>query len=132
MESTRQQSAIKKVIFAYSDAFNAAAIPRIVSSYTPEGILMPNNAPVAVGADQLTASFESLLEVFQINIQYTIDEILVNGPYAYVRTNSQVNTWVRASGERILLYNKELFILHNLEEEWKISHYIFNNTKINK
>ena len=93
---------------------------------------MPNNGPVAKGKDQITASFEFLLSAFQINIRYTIDEIIVSGEYAYVRTNSVVKTLVKASGERILLENKELFILYNSGEKWKISHYIFNNTKTNK
>lgn len=132
MELTQQQSAIEKAVFAYSDAFNAADISRTVSSFTSEGILMPNNAPVAKGADQLTVSFKSLLEAFQINIRYNIDEIIVSGQYAYVRTNSVVNTFVKANGERIILENKELLILYNSDGKWKISHYIFNNTKTNK
>jgi ketosteroid isomerase-like protein len=132
MELTQQQTAVEKAILAYSDAFNAADIPGIVSSYTPEGILMPNNAAIAVGTEQLSASFNALLESFQIGIQYYIDEIRVTGQYAYVRTNSEVNTRVKASGERILLENKELFVLCYLDGEWKISHYLFNNTRINK
>ena len=132
MEPTQQQSAIEKAIFAYEDAFNSADIPRSALSFISEGVLMPNNGPVAKGTDQITASFEFLLSAFQINIRYTIDEIIVSGEYAYVRTNSVVKTSVKASGERILLDNKELFILYNSGEKWKISHYIFNNTKTNK
>jgi ketosteroid isomerase-like protein len=84
------------------------------------------------GTEQLTKGFGFLLSIAQIHIQYLIDEILVAGDYAYVRTNSAVNTIVKASGDIILFENKELFMLRNDNGEWKISHYIFNNTKTTK
>jgi uncharacterized protein (TIGR02246 family) len=132
METIQERSAIEKLIFCYRDAFNAANISETVASFTPDGINMPNNAPSSKGKEQLTASFEFLLKAFQINIQYVIDEIIVIGDYAYVRTNSKVNTIIRASNEHLSLENKELFVLRKHNGEWKISHYIFNNTKIIK
>ena len=129
MEKTQEQSAIEKLIFSFSDAFNAADISKTVASFTPDGINMPNNAPSAKGTENLAKAFGFLFSNAGINIQYTIDEITVNGEYAYARTNSTVKTIVRASGDQILLENKELFVLHRCNGEWKISHYIFNNTK---
>jgi glucosamine 6-phosphate synthetase-like amidotransferase/phosphosugar isomerase protein len=63
-----------------------------------------------------------------MNIQYIIDGIIVNGNYAFVRTNSKVTTVLKVSRDQIFLENKEIFVLHNDSVEWKISHYIFNNT----
>lgn len=128
MEITQDQSAIEQLIFAYSDAFNSKNISKTVALYTSNGILMANNAPSAEGTAQLTASFDYLLKNFQITIQYVVDEVLVSGEFAYVRTNSEVNTTVKASGEQIVLENKELFVLRKQNGIWKISHYIFNNT----
>ena len=132
MEKTQEQSAIEKLIFSFSDAFNAADISKIVASFTPGGINMPNNGPLAQGTEQLSKAFGFLLNMAQIHIQYLIDEIIVTGEYAYARTNSTVKTIVKASGENILLENKELFVLRNDNGEWKIAHYIFNNTKTTK
>lgn len=132
METNQEQSAIEKLIFSYSDAFNAADISKIVASFTTDGINMPNNAPLAEGTEQLTKTFGFLLNMAQIHIQYLIDEILISGKHAFVRTNSTVKTTVKASGDIILLENKELFVLRNDNSEWKISHYIFNNTKTTK
>jgi ketosteroid isomerase-like protein len=129
METNQEQSAIEKLIFSYSDAFNAADISNIVASFTPDGVNMPNNGPLAQGTEQLTKAFGFLLSMAQIHIQYRIDEILISGEYAYARTNSTVNTIVKASGDNILLENKELFVLRNENCGWKIYHYIFNNTK---
>lgn len=129
METNQEQLAIEKLIFSYSDAFNAGDIPKIVASFTPDGINMPNNGPLAQGSEQLTKAFGFLLNMAQIHIQYLIDEIVITGEYAYVRTNSTVKTIVKASGAQMLLENKELFVLRNDSGEWGISHYIFNNTK---
>lgn len=132
IETTEERSAIEKLIFSYSSAFNAAEISKTAALYTHDGILMPNNAPLAQGQEQLKATFDFLFRTFQINIQYVIDEILISGDYAYVRTNSTVNTVITASSEHISLENKELFVLRHHQGEWKISHYIFNNTKVIK
>lgn len=129
MEHIQEQSAIEKLIYSFSDAFNAAEISEIMASFTTDGINMPNNGPLAQGTEQLTKAFGILLNMAQINIQYFIDEIVITGEYAYVRTNSNVKTTVRASGAQILLENKELFVLRRDNGEWKISYYIFNNTK---
>ena len=130
MKTTEEQSAIEKLIFSYRDAFNAEDITETVASFASDGINMPNNAPLAKGTEQLTAAFEALLKTFQINVQYFIDEVVISGEYAYARTNSKVKTIIKASGEQIFLENKELFLLRKHDREWKISHYIFNNSKI--
>ncbi len=125
----QERLAIEKLIFSFSDAFNAADISKTVTSFTPDGINMPNNAPAAKGEKELTKAFGFLFSMAEINIQYVIDEIILNGNYAFVRTNSNVTTVVKASRDQIFLENKEIFVLHNDSREWKISHYIFNNTK---
>ncbi len=132
METTEEQPAIEQLIFSYQDAFNAADISSTVASYASDGTLMANNAPTVKGQQQITASFEFLLKAAEINVQYVIDEIMVNGEHAYARTHSTVQTVVKANGERISLENKEIFLFRKRNGEWKISHYIFNNTKTNK
>jgi ketosteroid isomerase-like protein len=132
METQQERSAIEQSIFSFSDAFNATDIPKIVASFTPDGINMPNNAPAAQGVEQLTKAFGFLFSMAKINIGYTVDEIILNGDYAFARTNSKVDTVVKASGEQILLENKEVFLFRNQNGSWKISHYIFNNTKTGK
>lgn len=132
METQHQRSVIEKLLFSFSTAFNAADIANTVASFTPDGINMPNNGPLAQGTENLIKAFGALFNMAEINIEYNIDETVVSGDYAFVRTNSTVKTIFKASREQVLLKNKELFILRNYNEEWKISHYIFNNTQITK
>lgn len=129
MDIQSEQTAIEKLIFSFSDAFNAADISKTVASFTPDGINMPNTAPAARGTEQLIKAFGFLFSTAGININYVIDEINVIGEHAFARTNSTVNTLFKSSGDKLLLENKELFLFRKQDGEWKISHYIFNNTQ---
>jgi len=129
MDTTIDRSAIEKLIFFYSEAFNAKDISQAVALYVQDGILMPADAPLAKGHEQIKGTFEFLLKTFNINVEFVIEEVIISGDYAFARTNSKVRTAVLANGETISLENKELFVLHKIAGQWKISHYIFNNTK---
>jgi len=128
MNEATERATIEKLIYAYSDAFNAADISKTIAVYADNGVLMPQGAPTAIGPEQLKATFGFLFSHFRIRIDYVIDEIVIHGEYAYVRTHSKVNTVVIATGETISIDNKELFVIHKVNGQWKISHYIFNNT----
>jgi len=129
MDTTIDRSAIEKLIFSYSETFNARDIAQVVALYVQNGILMPADAPLAEGHEQIKGTFEFLLKTFDINIEFVIDEVVISGDYAFARTNSKVRTTVLANGETISLDNKELFVLIKMGGQWKISHYIFNNTR---
>lgn len=129
MDIQSEQTTVEKLIFSFSEAFNAADISNTVALFTPDGINMPNNTPATKGTEQLTKGFAVLFGTAEISIKYIIDEISINGEKAFARTNSTVNTLFKASGDKLLLENKELFLFRKEHDEWKISHYIFNNTK---
>lgn len=131
MNIKTERSAIEKLIFSFSDAFNASDVSNVVLAFAYDGVLMPNNGPSAKGHELIKALYESLFKVFTINITYVIDEIVINGDYAYARTNSRVETLIQANGDRITLLNKEIFVIKKDKEQWKIADYIFNNTTKN-
>jgi ketosteroid isomerase-like protein len=102
MNTVIETSAIEKLIFSYQDAFNAEDISKTVACYEEGGILMPQGAPLAKGQEQLKGTFGFLLKTFRIHVEYTIDEVIVNGDYDYARTNSKVKAIVRAIDKTIL------------------------------
>ena len=131
MDLKTERSAIEKLIFSFRDAFNSSDISSVVSAFTPDGVLMPNNGQLVKGHESIKALYESLFKIFKINITYTIDEIVINGDYAFARTYSRVDTLIHASGESVSLINKELFVIKKDNAQWKIADYIFNNTSKN-
>jgi uncharacterized protein (TIGR02246 family) len=129
MNTTIEKSDIEKLLFTYSDALNTSDVSKLLSLYTNDGTVMPNNAPSSIGLEQLKAAYEFMFQTVQLNVEYFIDEVIVTGDYAYARTNSRAKTLIPESGETIPVENKELFVLHKDNGQWKIFHYMFNKTK---
>ncbi len=126
---TTEKSAIEKMLFSYRDALNASDVNKVITLYTSDGVFMPSNAPSAVGQDQVKGSYEFVFKTIQLNIEFFIDEIVVNGDYAFARTTSKGTTLIHANGQTVPEENRELFVLQKVNREWKISRYMFNKMK---
>ena len=126
MEQTTERTAIEKLLFSYRDALNASDVNKVLPLYTNDGIFMPSNAPSAIGQAQVKASYEFVFKTIQLNINFSIDEIVVNGDYAFARTTSKGTTLIHASGQTVAEENRELFVLQKTNGQWKIARYMFN------
>jgi uncharacterized protein (TIGR02246 family) len=129
MEQTTEKPAIEKLLFSYRDALNASDVTNVLTLYTNDGVFMPSNAPSAVGQEQVKASYEFVFSQIKLNIEFFIDEIVVNGDYAFARTISRGTTLIHANGETVAEENRELFVLQKTNEQWKIARYMFNKMK---
>src|SRR5579863_90312 len=115
--------AIQKLIQSFPAALKGTDVSNVLPLCTPDAVIMPNNAPAMKGSQQIKGLFETLFKKMSIDVQYTVDEIIIDGKYGYIRTHSKGNNVVRASGENMPIDNKELFVVHRDNEEWKITHY---------
>jgi len=120
---------IKNVLFSYRDALNASDASKVLSLYTEDGIFMPSGAPTAIGTEQVKGTYEFVFSNIQLSIEFTIDEIIVNGDYAFARTTSKGSTLIHATGETVPEENRELFVLQKENGSWKIDRYMFNKIK---
>ena len=129
MEQTAERSAIERLLYAYRDALNASDVSKVLPLYTDDGIFMPSNAPSAIGQEQVKASYEFVFKTIQLSIEFYIDEVVVNGDYAFARTTSRGTTLIHASGQTVAEENRELFVLQKVNGQWKIARYMFNKMK---
>ena len=129
MEQTTEKTAIEKLLFSYRDALNTSDVNKVLPLYTNDGVFMPSNAPSAVGQEQIKGSYEFVFSQIQLNIEFFIDEIVVNGDYAFARTTSKGTTLIHANGQTVAEENRELFVLQKSNGQWKISRYMFNKMK---
>lgn len=129
MEQTAEKSAIEKLLYAYRDALNASDVSKVLPLYTNDGVFMPSNAPSAIGQEQVKASYEFVFKSIQLSIEFYIDEVVVNGDYAFARTTSRGTTLIHASGQTVAEENRELFVLQKVNGQWKIARYMFNKMK---
>ncbi len=129
MEQSAEKSAIEKLLFSYRDALNTSDVNKVLSLYTNDGVFMPSNAPSAIGQEQIKGSYEFVFKTIQLNIEFFIDEILINGDYAFARTTSKGTILIHANGQTVAEENRELFVLQKTNGQWKISRYMFNKMK---
>ncbi len=129
MEQTTEKTAIEKLLFSYRDALNTSDVNKVLPLYTNDGVFMPSNAPSAIGQEQVKAAYEFVFSQIQLNIQFYIDETVVNGDYAFARTTSKGTTLIHANKQTVAEENRELFVLQKTNGQWKIARYMFNKMK---
>lgn len=123
------KGAIEKVINAYRDALKEANVSKVVALYTKDAVLMPPGAPTAVGQAQVKATYEYVFGAIKLDINFTIDEVVVNGNTAFVRSTSKGTATVNANGQTGPEENRELFVFQKVGGQWKIARYMYNKTK---
>jgi len=90
---------------------------------------MPSGAPTSIGTEQIKGAYEFVFGNIKLTIEFYIDEITVNGEYAFSRTTSKGTTLIHATGKTVPEENRELFILKKENGSWKIDRYMFNKMK---
>lgn len=129
MSTTNDQTAITDLLFAYRDALNASSVDQVMPLYTTDGVFMPTGFPTSIGTEQVKAAYEGVFSMIQLNIEFFIDEIEVDGDHAFARTTSKGTTLIHATGETVPEENRELFVLQSTDGGWKIARYMFNKMK---
>ncbi len=125
----REKQEIKNLLFTYRDALNDSDVSKVLSLYTEDGIFMPSGAPTSIGTEQIKGAYEFVFSNIELSIEFYIDEITVNGEYAFARTTSKGSTLIHATGETVPEENRELFVLQKEKGSWKIDRYMFNKMK---
>lgn len=128
MEKKDKQQ-IEQLLSEYKKSLNSSDAKLAQSLYTKDGVFMPSGAPSAIGSENILKSYEFIFSQIQLNIEFYIDEILVEGEFAFATTSSKGTTLIQASGETIPEENRELFVFEKVNNVWKIARYMFNKTK---
>ncbi len=129
MENVPEKNAIEKLLFSYRDALNASDTGKVLSLYTADGVFMPSNAPTSVGHEQVKTAYDFVFKSIQLKIEFFIDEIKIQGDFAFARTTSKGATLIHATGQTVPEENRELFVLRKENGLWKIDRYMFNKMK---
>ncbi len=131
MEKQEKQK-IETLLGDYKKSLNTSDAKLAQSLYTKDGIFMPTEAPSGIGAESILKSYEYVFSQIQLNIEFYIEEIQVEGNMAYAVTSSKGTTLVHATGDTIPEANRELFVFEKVNGDWKIARYMFNKTEPGK
>jgi uncharacterized protein (TIGR02246 family) len=121
--------AIEHLLAEYKTSLNTSNAALAQSLYTKDGVFMPTGAPSAIGSEGILKSYEFIFSQIQLNIEFYIDEIVVDGNVAFATTSSKGTTLIRANGQTVPEENRELFVFEKIDGAWKIARYMFNKTK---
>lgn len=128
MEKLAKQE-IENLLMSYKETLNTSNADKATSLYTKDGIFMPTGAPSAIGTEQIKGAYEFVFSQIQLNIEFFIEEIQVEGNMAFAVTSSKGTTLIHATGETVPEENRELFVFEKENGTWKIARYMFNKIK---
>ncbi|WP_299440886.1 nuclear transport factor 2 family protein [uncultured Aquimarina sp.] len=128
MEEIAKQE-IENVLMTYKETLNTSNAEKATSLYAKDGIFMPTGVPSAKGTEQIKGAYDFVFSQIQLNIEFFIEEIMVEETFAYAVTSSKGSTLIHATKETIPEENRELFVFINEDGIWKIARYMFNKTK---
>lgn len=124
-----EKKQIEKLLSTYQTSLNTSDAKLAQSLYTKDGIFMPTEAPSGIGSEGILKSYEFVFSQIQLNIEFFIEEIEVEGNVAFAVTSSKGTTLIHATGDTIPEANRELFVFEKVDGEWKIARYMFNKTE---
>lgn len=128
MEKQEKES-IEKLLGQYEKSLNTSDAQLAQSLYTKDGIFMPTEGPSGIGSEGILKSYEYVFSQIQLNIEFSIEEIEVEGNMAFAVTSSKGTTLIHALGQTVPEANRELFVFEKVDGNWKIARYMFNKTE---
>lgn len=124
-----EKQKIENLLSEYEKSLNNSDAELAQSLYTKDGIFMPTEAPSGIGSKGILKSYEYVFSQIQLNIEFFIEEIEVEGNMAFAVTSSKGTVKIHANGVKVPEANRELFVFEKVDGEWKIARYMFNKTE---
>jgi len=124
-----EKQKIEALLGEYKKSLNTSNAKLAQSLYTKDGIFMPTEAPSGIGSEGILKSYEFVFSQIQLNIEFFIEEIEVEGNMAFAVTSSKGTVKIHANGVEAPEANRELFVFEKVNGDWKIARYMFNKTE---
>ena len=124
-----EKQKIEELLSKYKKSLNTSDAVLAQTLYTNDGVFMPTEAPSGKGSEGILKSYEYVFSQIQLNIEFFIEEIVVEGNMAFAVTSSKGSVKILANGVEAPEANRELFVFEKLDGEWKIARYMFNKTE---
>lgn len=124
-----EKQKIEALLAEYEKSLNTSDAKLAQSLYTKDGMFMPTEAPSGIGSENILKSYEFVFSQIQLNIEFFIEEIVVEGNMAFAVTSSKGTSKIQANGVEVPEANRELFVFEKVDGEWKIARYMFNKTE---
>ena len=120
---------MNSTLFPATAAENGSDAAMAASCYTADGMFLPTTLPTAAGPD-MEQAYEHVFGAIRLNVTFTIDELTVaSDDIAYALTRSNGTQTVLATNAETAEANREIFVFHRVDGNWKIARYMFNKAE---
>ena len=126
MNTHPDEKAVQDLLTAYANAVNAGDIKSISSFYTSDGLLMADGVRTFTRRN-LEKKGGNYLKKAEFHLDLTINDVKIDGSYAFVQTTAETNSRETRSGQKNSKTSRDLFVLQKEQQSWKIYCYMFNN-----
>lgn len=125
--STEDKNEIIDLITSiYRDALASGDSEAIKNTFTVNGAVMPPSSATYRGSNNIKENYDNIFKNVSLDLQFNIDEVIIEGDYGFVRSTSDGLAKINATGESFPEVNRELFIVHKENNNWKIAFYMYN------
>ena len=123
--TTSDEQQIRDLLTTYSKALKTGDVELATSIYTDDAVVMGNEMPTNQGAE-IRRSYETNFDLIRLDVEFTLDGLVVDGDIAYGHTRSGGTITMLASDDNVPSSARELLVFARQSGEWKIARYMFN------
>ena len=125
MTPTPDEQQIRDLLTTYAKALKTGDVELATSIYTDDAVVMGNEMPTNQGAE-IRRSYETNFDLIRLDVEFTLDGLVVDGNIAYGHTRSQGTITMLATDDTVPSSARELLVFARQSGEWKIARYMFN------
>lgn len=124
------RQAIAAVTAHTQAAENAGSVEQMRGHFADELVMMDSNMPAVTGADSVAAAMQAFFETFTVDIEYSNQEIVVLGDWAFDRGTDRQTLTPKSGGDPVPHRGKYLWLYRrNSDGSWKQSRVIWNSSE---
>lgn len=128
-EDSRANNEAKKVIESYFKALNEGDVETILRLYHRDSVFLPKNGPAVRGIDDITKAYRALFATATLNTTHVYHHVSVHGDVAIVESQANGTLTILDTKTVVPADDKELFVLRQIKNQWKIDRYMFNDSE---
>ena len=125
-----QQRAAYDVVHRYEQLLNAGNTAEILKLYAPGSVAEWNDKPTFATEQEKKDAYDALFKIARFSTVFGYASIDTYGDTAVVRTFHHKGATVLEGGKEVVDLNREVFVLHRINGEFKITLYIFNTNPV--
>ena len=125
MTTTPDEQQIRDLLTTYAKALKTGDVELATSIYADDAVVMGNEMPTNQGAE-IRRSFETNFDLIRLDVEFTLDGLVVDGNVAYGYTRSEGTITKLATDDTVPSSARELLVFTRQSGEWKIARYMFN------